>query len=180
MYETRCVRFGDRVGELNAQVDDTPHVHHPSGHFRAKRLSFEILEDEIETTVVLPGLKYRRHVRMRQRCEGSRPLEQRAAIIGRIDKPGREQAHRHRAPEAGITRAIELARTSGVEALEQVVMTDDTDRRRHGNVHVRSGGSSGPPLPSTDDSMTLCNSSFASPMCSMTSAMSSVGLPGIR
>ena len=53
------------------------------------------------------------------------------------------------------------------ELLEQVVMRDDTDwcgRSAHGRL----------------DSITLCTSSLASPICSSTSAISIVGRPGVR
>ena len=55
----------------------------------------------------------------------------------------------------------------GLEPFEQVVVRDDADRRRSGVAH-----------PALSGSITLCSSSFASPICSSTSAMSSVGLPG--
>ena len=59
------------------------------------------------------------------------------------------------------------SRTGRFELFEQVVMRDHTDRRGR-SAHGRL------------DSITLCTSSLASPICSSTSAISNVGLPGVR
>ena len=79
----------------------------------------------------------------------------------------RKKPHRDRAPEARVARAEQLARARRLEPLEQVVMRNDAERRRRGIAH-----------PALSRSMTLWSSSFASPICSTTSAMSSVGFPG--
>ena len=82
-------------------------------------------------------------------------------------KSGGQQPHRDGASKPRVARAEQLARTRRLEPFEQVVMRNDADRRRSGVAH-----------PALSSSMTLCSSSFASPICSTTSAMSSVGLPG--
>jgi hypothetical protein len=63
-------------------------------------------------------------------------------------------------------RTIQLARARRLEPFEQVVVGDDADGAWR--VHGRSV------------SITVCSSSFASPICSITKAMSSVGRPGVR
>ena len=93
-------------------------------------------------------------------CRGARPC-----------KRG-QQPHRHRAPQPGVPRSIQLAWPRRLQRLEQVVVghhADGAGRAGSGRRgHVRSS------------SITVCSSSFASPICSTTRAMSSVGLPGVR
>ena len=80
-------------------------------------------------------------------------------------KSGGQKPHRDGPAEARVARPEQLARARRLEPFEQVVMRNDADRRRSGVAH-----------PALSSSMTLWSSSFASPICSTTSAMSSVGL----
>src|SRR5581483_1885327 len=108
----------------------------------------------------------RRDVRVREGDERPRLFQQRRAIGFVAREIGWQEPYRHGAAETRIAGAIQLAGTCRLETLQQGVMRDRTNRcgRAHG----------------LSSSMTLCTSSLASPICSSTSAMSSVGLPGTR
>src|SRR4029450_5033817 len=165
MPEAVSVRIGNGVGDLDGDFNGTTDVQGTAGSLGTKRLPFLELEGQIHPGIVFAAIEKSRDIGMRERAQSSRPLNQPLSIDSEIS---RQQAHRNRASELGVARPIEIARPGRLQALEQVVVSDDPNRggRRRGHVCLAS--------------MTLCTSSFASLICSSTIVMSIVGRPGCR
>ena len=168
VHRSVCVGVGKRVRHLDRQLDSAAHVHWATRHLGPQRPTLQILEDDEDSTVVLARIEQRNDVGMRPGDERPRRLQQGRARrrVGR--EVGRQEAHGHGSPEACIPRAIQLTETCGLEPLEKCVVGNRADRVLDDGTHRFSS------------SMTLCSSSLTSPICSSTSAISSVGLPGVR
>jgi hypothetical protein len=158
------VRVGDGVGDLHRNFNRPPHVYRTAGHLRAKRLPLGELEDEVDAAVMFPDIEHGDDVRVGQADDAARLLDQSCRIRGEVR---RQDADRDGPSEAGVARAIQVAGSGLLEPLQKIVVSDDAERRRR----AHGPGSS---------SMTLCTSSFASPICSSTMAISIVGRPGVR
>src|SRR5687767_15107302 len=102
---------------------------------------------------------------MRQCAQAARGGDQPLTIDREIF---RQQSNGNRSSELRVASAKEISGARHLESLEQVVVRDHADRRGRRFSHERSA------------SMTLCNSSFASLICSSTIETSIVGLPGCR
>jgi hypothetical protein len=157
--------IGDGVGDLNGDFDCTADVHRAARRLGAERLPLLKLESEIDAGVMFAHIKESRHVGMGQRAQRPRSDNQALTVDGEIDW---QQAHRYRASELRVTRPIEVTWTRWLQALEQVVVSDNPERGGRRCAHVCLA------------SMTLCTNSFASLICSNTMVMSSVGRPGCR
>src|SRR5205814_2197335 len=138
-----------------------------AAHLVAQRLAFQEFKDDEDAPLVLADVEDRRDVRVRQRNEAARPLDERLVMRG-VYVLFRQHANDDGAAFPRVARAEQFSGPCRGQPLEQVVMRDDCDRTRNGRRH------------SVFCSITVCSSSLASPICSMTSAMSSVGRPGTR
>jgi len=80
-----------------------------------ERLALEVFHDEVLDVIRAADVKDRADVRTRQRGDGARlALESRAALVAR-DERGEEHFDRHRAIEARVAGAIDLAHPAGAE-----------------------------------------------------------------
>jgi len=136
MVNESCgVRSGESIGNLNAHVERTPDGAPTASHFCAQRPALVVLEHHKHTTLVLTRVEHGRHIRVRDRAHGERPLEQMRTRYAMGHELCGEQPHRHGASTPSISRAEQLPWPARLELLQQVVMADDRDRWPNSRSH---------------------------------------------
>ena len=124
------MRFGERIGDLNAVFRHVPGVQGSSGDRRLECLTRDELECEKQLGVVLAGLVQRRDVRMRKRCCSLRVSQKTRAPVGITCNRIVDDLERDRAAEASIARAVDLAEASGADPFEDPVVSHLRDHER--------------------------------------------------
>ena len=124
MNDAFRVRVGERVGDLDGEIDDPARVHGAAGDQFLERVAGHVLEHQEQLALVLADLVERGDVRMRQRCSGARLLQEAGAAIRIVGDRRRQHFDRDGAAETRIAGAEDFAHAPGADALEDLVMAE--------------------------------------------------------
>ena len=124
MDDALGVRVGERVRDLDGEVDRAPRVERASRDDGVERRARHVLEREKELPLILADFVERRDGGVRQRHRRARVLEEALAAGGVVDHLGRDHFHGDRASEACVARAEQLAHSAGADAIENLVLPE--------------------------------------------------------
>ena len=128
--DARRVGGRERVGDRGAPLRDALAGDRAPPEPRAQRLALEQLGDHEGDAVCLADVVEREHGGMVERRHRARLALEATAAVGVAGHVGRQDLERDVAPEARVTRPVDLAHAAGAEGAQHLVRSQATSAVR--------------------------------------------------
>ena len=124
------MRVGERVGDLDAEIDRAARVQRAAADERPERLARHVLEREKQLAGVLADFVERCDVRMRERGRRARFAHEALAPRRVVGDSGGQHFDRDGTAEARVARAVHVAHAARADAVQNLVLPELFDHRR--------------------------------------------------
>ena len=131
--EARCVRVGERIGDLDGQIDRTSRIERASGDGVLQRLPRDVLEHEEQLILIFSHLVQRGDIGVRQDRGHAGVLHEPRATVRIAGDVRRQHLDRHGPSETGVAGTVDLAQAAGADAIENLVVAEGLE---HGTATI--------------------------------------------
>jgi hypothetical protein len=124
------VRVGQRIRDLDGEIDRSARVQRPAGDGLRQRLAWRVLEDQKQLILIFADFIERRDVRVREHRGRSRVPQEPLASNRIGGNVGGQHLDRDRPAETGVACTVDLAQAAGADAIEDLVVAEGLEHGR--------------------------------------------------